>query len=193
MALFPLDPPPSSVNLAAAQPAGRSFSVTGRPQTRVSGTHTWELKVGYSGLEFGQRDIILATISDLQTTGDSVDFMIPSHSENNEVTAPTANVSSSLAAGQRVLVIKNLSGKLKHYNLIKFASHDKVYSVSSPSTVVGGVQTVTLTPALRQSVSVDDVINVKDVPINFIVSSDEIGSDNQGMESSVKFTLVENK
>lgn len=192
MALLPIDPAPSSVQLTTYQPSGKSTSVSGKPQSRSSGIHQFEVSVGYDLLEFDQRDILMAFLTSKTGRVIPFDIFIPTYSDSNGIISSTTALCNGVAAvDATTITLRNVDGELKPYNLIAINGQSKVYSVSNPSTVVGGVQTIDITPPLKVGLADGAVVNIKNVPISVTLDSDNIGSDSKGMSATVKFTAVE--
>ena len=188
---LPTTPAPSGINLSIYQPSAGNPSVSGKSQSRSSGIHLWSLELDYSLLEFDERNTLMAFLASRSGRVVPFEVYVPTYSENNEVTSATAACDGAAAIDSTSIRLRNVSGKLKDFNLISVNGYSKVYTVSNPSTVVGGIQTVTITPPLQQELVDGDIWNVKDVKLVCKLEDDKISANSKGMSASLKINLVE--
>ena len=192
MPQLPTSPAPSSVSLDIHQPSGKSTSLSGHPQSRSSGLHSWEVDFSYALLEFDERDAIMAFLTSLKGRVVPFDVIVPTHSENSGIVSSSTALSDGIyAVDATTITLRSVDGTLKPFNLLSVNGKTKVYSVVTASAVVGGVQTVTIMPPLKTAMADGAIWNVKDVPIYCALDDDSISCSTKGMSATVKFNMVE--
>lgn len=192
MATLPIDPPPSSVELTAEQPTAKSRSINGMgTQARSSGVFLWRLSLGYSLLEFDQRDKLMAFLISQRGRFTEFDVTVPTHSESAGVSNSTATSAATYAIGEDTITLDGMTGALSELNLIRLNGQKATYAVVSAGANIAGSQQITIMPPLRTQLAISGVVLTKNVTLNMTLDSDSISTSSSGMASTIKFDLVE--
>lgn len=193
MAKFP-DIPPSSITLEAYQPSAKSRSINAeRSQARSSGIFLWQVKFNYTLLDFDQRDIINAFLIAQKGRAIEFDVLVPTHSENVDAPASLLPADGIRLKGDGYIAIRNMvGGELKIGNLLRLNGKKGTHMVTEHNSPIGGVQTVGISPPLRDDVADGDMVIIKDVPINVALDDDSVGpTSGANMSASISFSMIE--
>ena len=192
MALFPSDPPPTKMNLMASQPSGKSRSINGvRSQVRSSGIFVWSVKVSYNNLDFDQRNDLSAFILEQEGRVMQFDVILPTYSENSEVSNSTATADQTYPIGTKVITLNGMVGALKKMNLLRINGQKAGYAVTSAGVNSAGSQTVSIRPPLRTVLPAGGTVLTQNVPLNMAIDSDNFDASTVQMSSSFSLPLIE--
>lgn len=166
---YPTDPEFSDVQVTARYTNFRSETRNGRTQVRSLGAQRWTLKGKYNDLTRAEFAPVFAFV--MQQGGSKEDFTIVPPVISNSRGTPTGTMRANGAhsAGDSTITIDGSTGTIKAGDFIKFASHDKVYMVTSDLT---GAGTLNIQPALVSAVSDNNVITYNSVPFKVRLEND---------------------
>jgi hypothetical protein len=107
----------------------------------------------------------------------SFDIQLPSVSDNSSgTTGITATVNGATSQGSASVVLatnKNSTTILKAGDVVRFASHNKVYMVTADATTDGaGAVTIGISPNLFEDVTDTSSVTVDDVPFRMTLERD---------------------
>ena len=192
MALFPSDPPPEQMALMATQPSGKSRSINGvRSQVRGSGVFIWGVKVSYAKLDFDQRNELTAFILEQEGRVAQFDVILPTYSENSNISNTTATSSATYPIGAKTITLNGMVGELKKMNLLRINGQKATYAVTSAGVNSAGSQTVNIRPPLRTVLPLGSTVLTKNVPLNMSVDSDMFKVSSIQMSASFSIPLIE--
>ena len=93
------------------------------------------------------------------------------------------NNASGYDAGDSTLTVDGLTGTLKAGDFIKFAGHDKVYTITADATTALNIE-----PPLLQSVADDEVVSYNDVTFTVALAQDQ-QEFNMGVDQMVDYSI----
>jgi len=113
---------------------------------------------------------VYAFVMKQRTQAESFNVTPPIISSTRGSETGTVLVNGIHSAGDTTIDIDGLNSGLKAGDVIKFASHSKIYMVIED--VSSGSQTITIEPALRESLADDEAITYNNVPFTVRITND---------------------
>lgn len=113
---------------------------------------------------------VYAFVMKQRTQAESFNVTPPIISSTRGSEDGTVLVNGIHSAGDTTIDIDGLNSGLKAGDVIKFASHSKIYMVIDD--VSSGSQTITIEPALRESLADNEAITYNDVPFTVRITND---------------------
>jgi hypothetical protein len=164
-----------------------SKSINGKHLSRVVDNQrfgfTARVIVGKRSDIYGE---LMAFIIKQRSGKESFDIVPPDISSAKGNVSGTVLVNGTFAAGVTSVNVDAMTGTLKAGDLIKFASHTKIYMVVADSTADGSNEaTLTIEPPLQSSISDDSVVTFDNVSFKVHLENDiqefgVVGADKDG-------------
>ena len=164
-----------------------SKSINGKHLSRVVDNQrfgfTARVIVGKRSDIYGE---LMAFIIKQRSGKESFDIVPPDISSAKGNVSGTVLVNGTFAAGVTSVNVDGMTGTLKAGDLIKFASHTKIYMVVADSTAdVSNAATLTIEPPLQSSISDDSVVTFDNVSFKVHLENDiqefgVVGADKDG-------------
>ena len=164
-----------------------SKSINGKHLSRVVDNQrfgfTARVIVGKRSDIYGE---LMAFIIKQRSGKESFDIVPPDISSAKGNVSGTVLVNGTFAAGVTSVNVDGMTGTLKAGDLIKFASHTKIYMVVADSTADGSNEaTLTIEPPLQSSISDDSVVTFDNVSFKVHLENDiqefgVVGADKDG-------------
>tara|TARA_R100000734_G_C3316260_1_gene108691 strand:- start:1508 stop:2119 length:612 start_codon:yes stop_codon:yes gene_type:complete len=164
-----------------------SKSINGKHLSRVVDNQrfgfTARVIVGKRSDIYGE---LMAFIIKQRSGKESFDIVPPDVSSAKGNVSGTVLVNGTFAAGVTSVNVDGMTGTLKAGDLIKFASHTKVYMVVADSTADGSNEaTLTIEPPLQSNITDDSVVTFNNVAFKVHLENDiqefgVVGADKDG-------------
>jgi hypothetical protein len=185
---YPTSPEFSAINFKSIHKNVSSESRSGRLQVRSIGYQRWSFTAKYRGLTRAQTQPLYAFIERQRGMLETFTIVLPLISYANGNVSGIARVSGSFAAGEDSPTVTGFSGTIKAGDFIKFASHSKIYMVTSDRTGTGAIA---IEPPLIAPIT-SSAILYDAVPFNVRMSNDmQKFSAKGGDEYSVEIDMLE--
>lgn len=136
---FPVSPEASTVNVISLQPNLMSETRSGRRQVRSIGSQRWAITATFNPMTRAEfmpvYSFVLAQKGQLET----FQFVPPVVSTSYGTASGTVTTNGTFALGVSSITIAGLSGIIKAGDFVKFASHSKVYMVTTDRSGAGAM------------------------------------------------------
>ena len=162
-----------------------SQSLSGRTQVRNIGGQRFEFSASYSRLLRSEFTPVLAFVMSQRGMAETFSIVLPEISSTSGTASGTVRTNGTSPIGDKTIPIDGLTGVLKAGDVIKFASHSKVYMVTQDRSGAGDLS---IEPGLEAVVANDTVITYNDVPFLVRLNND-IQEYNIGSASLVDFDV----
>lgn len=162
-----------------------SQSLSGRTQVRNIGGQRFEFSASYSRLLRSEFTPVLAFVMSQRGMAETFSIVLPEISSTSGTASGTVRTNGTSPIGDKTIAIDGLTGLLKAGDVIKFASHSKVYMVTQDRSGAGDLS---IEPGLEAAVANDTVITYNDVPFLVRLNND-IQEYNIGSASLVDFDV----
>ena len=162
-----------------------SQSLSGRTQVRNIGGQRFEFSASYSRLLRSEFTPVLAFVMSQRGMAETFSIVLPEISSTSGTATGTVRTNGTSPIGDKTIAIDGLTGLLKAGDVIKFASHSKVYMVTQDRDGAGDLS---IEPGLEAVVANDTVITYNDVPFLVRLNND-IQEYNIGSASLVDFDV----
>tara|TARA_R110001592_G_scaffold190201_3_gene435849 strand:- start:956 stop:1534 length:579 start_codon:yes stop_codon:yes gene_type:complete len=162
-----------------------SQSLSGRTQVRNIGGQRFEFSASYSRLLRSEFTPVLAFVMSQRGMAETFSIVLPEISSTSGTATGTVRTNGTSPIGDKTIAIDGLTGLLKAGDVIKFASHSKVYMVTQDRSGAGDLS---IEPGLEAVVANDTVITYNDVPFLVRLNND-IQEYNIGSASLVDFDV----
>ena len=162
-----------------------SQSLSGRTQVRNIGGQRFEFSASYSRLLRSEFTPVLAFVMSQRGMAETFSIVLPEISSTSGTATGTVRTNGTSPIGDKTITIDGLTGLLKAGDVIKFASHSKVYMVTQDRSGAGDLS---IEPGLEAAVANNTVITYNDVPFLVRLNND-IQEYNIGSASLVDFDV----
>lgn len=162
-----------------------SQSLSGRTQVRNIGGQRFEFSASYSRLLRSEFTPVLAFVMSQRGMAETFSIVLPEISSTSGTATGTVRTNGTSPIGDKTIAIDGLTGLLKAGDVIKFASHSKVYMVTQDRDGAGDLS---IEPGLEAVVANDTVITYNNVPFLVRLNND-IQEYNIGSASLVDFDV----
>jgi hypothetical protein len=162
-----------------------SQSLSGRTQVRNIGGQRFEFSASYSRLLRSEFTPVLAFVMSQRGMAETFSIVLPEISSTSGTATGTVRTNGTSPIGDKTIAIDGLTGLLKAGDVIKFASHSKVYMVTQDRSGAGDLS---IEPGLEAAVANNTVITYNDVPFLVRLNND-IQEYNIGSASLVDFDV----
>jgi hypothetical protein len=166
---YPTTPIASSITITSVAPTLTSVTHSLKRQARSRGGQRWLMDIGYPPLSRSDFAPIWAFAQKQQGQYGTFTYQPPIYKDTSGTATGTllVNNSGGHAAGISTIVSDGLTGTLKAGDFIKFAGHDKVYTLTAD-----GSTSLAIEPALVSSVADNEVISFTDVAFTMAFTAD---------------------
>tara|TARA_R110001632_G_scaffold74101_1_gene169870 strand:+ start:110 stop:688 length:579 start_codon:yes stop_codon:yes gene_type:complete len=182
---YPASPIFASVGFKSVYYNLSSQSLSGRTQVRNIGGQRFEFSASYSRLLRSEFTPVLAFVMSQRGMAETFSIVLPEISSTSGTATGTVRTNGTSPIGDKTITIDGLTGLLKAGDVIKFASHSKVYMVTQDRSGAGDLS---IEPGLEAVVANDTVITYNDVPFLVRLNND-IQEYNIGSASLVDFDV----
>ena len=162
-----------------------STSLSGRTQVRNIGGQRFEFTATYPTLTRSEFAPIAAFIMAQRGMAEEFTIVLPEISSKSGNATGTVRTNAAESIGQTSISIDGLSGTLKAGDMIKFATHNKVYMIVSDRA---GNGQLTIQPSLISAVPNNTIITYDDVPFTVRLNNDVQAYD-LGLASMVDYEV----
>ena len=166
---FPTTPVPNYISITSLNPTYTSVTHSLKRQVRTRGGQRWSIDATFPPLTRADFAPVWAFAQKQKGQFGTFTFTPPVYSNSSGTATGTLRVNNSAGyiAGSSTITVDGLTGTLKAGDFIKFASHDKVYTV-----VADGVTSLIIEPVLQKPIANNEVITYNAVPFTVAFSSD---------------------
>jgi len=167
---LPTNPSFSDASLIHNQPVVVSKSESGKRQSRILSGHLWEIAANYPAMTRAEFAPIYAFAISQRGAYDSFTVTLPQFNTPQGVATGTPLINGAHVAGDAVIATdgwtNSITGIIKAGDLMKFASHTKVYMVTADadSGATTGPASISIEPPLIEALADNEVITVNNVP-----------------------------
>ena len=182
---YPASPIFASVGFKSVYYNLSSQSLSGRTQVRNIGGQRFEFSASYSRLLRSEFTPVLAFVMSQRGMAETFSIVLPEISSTSGTATGTVRTNGTSPIGDKTITIDGLTGLLKAGDVIKFASHSKVYMVTQDRSGAGDLS---IEPGLEAAVANNTVITYNDVPFLVRLNND-IQEYNIGSASLVDFDV----
>ena len=182
---YPASPIFASVGFKSVYYNLSSQSLSGRTQVRNIGGQRFEFSASYSRLLRSEFTPVLAFVMSQRGMAETFSIVLPEISSTSGTATGTVRTNGTSPIGDKTIAIDGLTGLLKAGDVIKFASHSKVYMVTQDRSGAGDLS---IEPGLEAVVANNTVITYNDVPFLVRLNND-IQEYNIGSASLVDFDV----
>ena len=182
---YPASPIFASVGFKSVYYNLSSQSLSGRTQVRNIGGQRFEFSASYSRLLRSEFTPVLAFVMSQRGMAETFSIVLPEISSTSGTATGTVRTNGTSPIGDKTIAIDGLTGLLKAGDVIKFASHSKVYMVTQDRDGAGDLS---IEPGLEAVVANDTVITYNNVPFLVRLNND-IQEYNIGSASLVDFDV----
>mgnify|MGYP003636820586 FL=1 len=182
---YPASPIFASVGFKSVYYNLSSQSLSGRTQVRNIGGQRFEFSASYSRLLRSEFTPVLAFVMSQRGMAETFSIVLPEISSTSGTATGTVRTNGTSPIGDKTIAVDGFTGLLKAGDVIKFASHSKVYMVTQDRSGAGDLS---IEPGLEAVVANDTVITYNDVPFLVRLNND-IQEYNIGSASLVDFDV----
>ena len=187
--VYPTTPVANSIKISAIAPTLISLTHSLKRQVRSRGGQRWLMDISYPPLTRAEFAPIWAFAQQQQGQYGTFTYQPPIYKDTSGTATGTllVNNAGGYVAGSSTIASDGLTGTLKAGDFIKFAGHDKVYTLTDD-----GSTSLSIEPALLESVADNEAITYNDVPFTMAFDNDmQEMSVSVGGFVSYKISLVE--
>tara|TARA_R110000803_G_scaffold95625_1_gene163676 strand:+ start:105 stop:677 length:573 start_codon:yes stop_codon:yes gene_type:complete len=166
---FPTTPVPNSITIKSITPTFTSVTQSLKRQVRSRGGQRWIISATFPPMTRSAFAPIWAFAQKQKGQFGTFAFIPPVYGNTSGTATGTLRVNNSggYAVGVSTIVSDGLTGTLKAGDFLKFASHDKVYTLTADSGT-----SLVIEPPLLDAVANDEVITYNSVPFTVAFTSD---------------------
>ncbi len=164
---FPTTPTASSIKITGISPTLTSVTHSLKRQARSRGGQRWLIEAGYPAMTRSQFAPLWAFVNAQQGQYNTFTYKPPIYKDSSGTATGTLLVNGGDSAGDSSIACDGLTGTLKAGDFIKFAGHDKVYTLTTDATT-----TLAIEPPLMSAVADNEAITYNDVPFTMAFESD---------------------
>ena len=170
---FPTSPVPSNITISSLNPTYVSVTHSLKRQVRTRGGQRWSLSATFPPLTRTDFAPLWAFVQKQKGQFGTFSFTPPIYGNSSGTATGTllVNNSAGYIAGSSTITVDGLTGTLKAGDFIKFAGHDKVYTV-----VADGNTSLIIEPVLQKP-----VVNNEAITYNGVAFTVAFQDDNQNM------------
>ena len=185
---FPITPVANSINISSITPTLVSLTHSLKRQARSRGGQRWTISATYAPLSRAEFAPIWAFAQQQRGQYGIFTYEPPIYKDTSGTATGTLLVNGGDSAGDSSIACDGLTGTLKAGDFIKFAGHDKVYTLTTDATT-----TLAIEPPLMSAVADNEAVTYNDVPFTVAFADDKqimsVGT-NQLIGFSIKLVEV---
>lgn len=169
---------PSNVTLSVVNPTRVTTTINNIEQRTAIGSPYFRLVAEYENLEKSEVRQFVAHTAEVAGPQTSFTFTLPSYLGNNSAgySGTITSGSASIGATSVSVTTSGNGAILKAGDLIKFANHNKVYTVKGDVTASGLSATINIFPSLRTAVSSTSVTHTSlSMTVRYVTDNQELG------------------
>lgn len=184
---FPSTPVANSINISSITPTLVSLTHSLKRQARSRGGQRWTISATYAPLSRAEFAPIWAFAQQQRGQYGIFTYEPPIYKDTSGTATGTLLVNGGDSAGDSSIACDGLTGTLKAGDFIKFAGHDKVYTLTTDATT-----TLAIEPPLMSAVADNEAVTYNNVPFTMAFDADiqEMGVSTAGFVS-YQISLVE--
>ncbi len=180
---YPTTPNPSSLKITGVSPTLTSITHSLKRQARSRGGQRWLIEANYPPMTRSDFAPLWAFANAQQGQYNTFTYKPPIYKDTSGTATGTLLANGAASAGDSSITCDGLTGTLKAGDFIKFAGHDKVYTLTAD-----GSTTIAIEPPLLSAVADNEAVTYHDVPFTM-----SFADDNQemsvGVEQLVGFSI----
>lgn len=185
--------PFSDMTLRSVNPTRITQVINGVEQRSAVGAQYFQLTANFSNLSKANQRALMAHIDEMRGPLTAFDITLPDYiGDSTGAWTSTITLAANASTGANSVSVTSAASDgvviLKAGDLIRFASHNKVYMVKSDVTAVTGNETITLTQPLRAAVTNGTTVTHQNVNMSVRYSQD-IGEFRVDPSEYASFTL----
>lgn len=165
---FPTTPTASSIKITGISPTLTSVTHSLKRQARSRGGQRWLIEAGYPAMTRSQFAPLWAFVNAQQGQYSTFEYFPPIYKDTSGTATGTLLVNGGDSAGDSSIACDGLTGTLKAGDFIKFAGHDKVYTLTDDATT-----SLAIEPPLMSAVADNEVVTYNDVSFTMAFQDDK--------------------
>jgi hypothetical protein len=169
MKQYPTSPEFSKVQIELVDPTLVADANRPRSQSRKVGAPRWKITGEYSLLTRAEHAPLAAFKAAMRGRFSRFTLIVPIESYSAGTVIGAVTVSNNIESGHLIVPVL-ISGALAVNDYIKFANHDKVYSLAEASSA----GQITLTTPLEFPVTIGETVIYNDVPFTVAFAEDDL-------------------
>jgi len=180
---FPTSPTASSIKITGISPTLTSVTHSLKRQARSRGGQRWLIEAGYPAMTRATFAPLWAFVNAQQGQYNTFTYKPPIYKDSSGSATGTLLVNGGDSAGDSSIACDGLTGTLKAGDFVKFASHDKVYTLTADATT-----SLAIEPPLMSAVADNEAVTYNDVPFTmaFVDDKQELS---MGVDQLVGFSI----
>tara|TARA_R110000824_G_scaffold66023_5_gene171619 strand:+ start:689 stop:1261 length:573 start_codon:yes stop_codon:yes gene_type:complete len=166
---FPTSPVCNSISITSLNPTYTSVTHSLKRQVRTRGGQRWSIDATFPPLTRTAFAPVWAFAQKQKGQFGTFSFTPPIYSNTSGTATGTllVNKIGGYIAGTTTILVNGLTGTLKAGDFIKFAGHDKVYTITADATT-----SLTIEPVLQLAVADNEVVTYNGVSFKVAFASD---------------------
>ena len=165
---FPISPVAKSITITGVSPTLVSVSHNLKRQARSKGSQRWLIDAIFAPMTRDEFAPIWAFVNKQQGQFNIFTYKPPIYKDTSGTATGALLANGAASAGDSSITCNGLTGTLKAGDFIKFAGHDKVYTLTADSTTILAIE-----PPLMKAVINNEVVNYNDVAFTVAFSNDQ--------------------
>jgi len=180
---YPTTPTASSIKITGISPTLTSVTHSLKRQARSRGGQRWLIEAGYPAMTRSQFAPLWAFVNAQKGQYNTFTYKPPIYKDSSGTATGTLLANGSASAGDSSIACDGLTGTLKAGDFIKFAGHDKVYTLTADATT-----SLAIEPPLLSAVADNEAITYNDVPFTMAFQDDKQEL-SMGIDQMVGFSI----
>jgi hypothetical protein len=165
---FPTSPSASSIKITGISPTLTSVTHSLKRQARSRSGQRWLIEAGYPAMTRSQFAPLWAFVNAQQGQYNTFTYKPPIYKDTSGTATGTLLVNGGDSAGDSNITCDGLTGTLKAGDFVKFAGHDKVYTLTADATT-----SLAIEPPLMSAVADNETVTYNDVPFTMAFQDDK--------------------
>lgn len=166
---YPSTPEFQAINLESRHANIMSETISGRMQVRSLGSQRWSFTAKYNPMTRTEFQPVYAFVISQQGMLGTFQIVPPVIGSTSGTATGTMLANGNALIGDSTIAVDGITGTIKAGDLVKFASHSKVYMVTAD---LDGAGDLTIEPALLQNVTDNSEVTYNSVPFTMRLSND---------------------
>lgn len=166
---YPSTPEFQAINLESRHANISSQTISGRMQIRSLGSQRWSFSARYNSMTRAEFQPVYAFVISQQGMLGTFQIVPPVIGSTSGTATGTMLANGNALIGDSTIAVDGITGTIKAGDLVKFASHSKVYMVTAD---LDGAGDLTIEPALLQNVTDNSEVTYNSVPFTMRLSND---------------------
>ena len=180
---FPTSPTASSIKITGISPTLTSVTHSLKRQARSRGGQRWLIEAGYPAMTRSEFAPLWAFVNAQQGQYNTFTYKPPIYKDTSGTATGTLLVNGGDSAGDSNITCDGLTGTLKAGDFVKFAGHDKVYTLTADATT-----SLAIEPPLMSAVADNEAVTYNDVPFTMAFQDDKQEL-SMGIDQMVGFSI----